>query len=98
MIKKRTLKMEVLDDLHIALIFKIDLETEERGMKAIIPEIRRGEWEFTDKISEDRLGALFGGLSHEFVTHARPAPEVADKFVILMKRAVDGLLIKRVED
>lgn len=92
---KKTIRVEVLEDLKVSLIFKIDEETRERKVKFILPDIVKQRWFFKSEKEEAALAGYASAIANEFISYGLSEEETAARFKTLLKRTVKAGLLRR---
>lgn len=95
---KRTVRIEVLEDLHVGLIFKEDSENNDKKVKLILPEIVRDKWYFKSDKEEAAFAGFASAVANEYIKFGLSKEETAQRFKTLIKRTVKaGLMIRKSE-
>jgi hypothetical protein len=91
---KETIRVNVLDDLSVYLVFKED-EDHKKEVKLILPDIVKERWDFKSPREESAFAAYASAIGNDFITFGLSAEEVAAKFKILIERTVKANLLNR---
>lgn len=94
--RKRTVRLEVLEDLHISAVFK-ESECGEKEVKLVLPDVVKKRWVFKSGREEAAFAGFVSAVSNEYLHFGLSPEETADRLKILVKRTVDAGLLKRRE-
>ncbi len=96
---KKTIRIKVLDDLDIALVFKNSEEIPpKKDVKVILPDVVKKRWEFKSLKEEAAFAGFASAVGNEYIAYGASEKDVAGRFKILVERTVNAGLLQRCDE